>query len=64
MEIVKVHSEKYSTWYIKTIWKIQYKFTDASDGTTRPYSHVTALLTFHILKDNTFSSVLLFYKHF
>ena len=50
--------------YIKTIWKIQYKFADARDGTTRPYSHVTALLTFHILKDNTFFSVLLFYKHF
>ena len=26
---VKVHSEKYSTWYMKTIWKIQYKFADA-----------------------------------
>ena len=49
---------------MKTIRKIQYKFADASDGTIRPYSHVTALLTFHILKDNTFSSVLLFYKHF
>ena len=26
---VKVHSEKYSTWCMKLIWKIQYKFADA-----------------------------------
>ena len=26
---VKVHSEKYSTWYMKAIWKRQYKFADA-----------------------------------
>ena len=25
---VKVHIEKYSPWYLKTIWKIQYKFAD------------------------------------
>ena len=24
-----VHSEKYSTWYMKKLWKIQYKFADA-----------------------------------
>ena len=26
---VKVRSEKYSTWYMKAIWKIHYKFADA-----------------------------------
>ena len=56
---VKVHSEKYSTWYMKAIWKIQYKFADTKinwnllDG-TRPDSHVTALWTFHIVKDDIY----------
>ena len=26
---VKVHSGKYSSWYMKTTWKIQYKFADS-----------------------------------
>ena len=26
---VKVNSDKYRTWYMKVIWKIQYKFADA-----------------------------------
>ena len=25
----EIHSEKYSTWYLKIIWKIQYKLADA-----------------------------------
>ena len=29
MYSVKVHSGKYSTKHIKTIWKIQYRFVDA-----------------------------------
>ena len=44
---MKIHSEKYSTWYIQAIWKIQQKFADAKinylrDG-NRPNSHVAAL---------------------
>ena len=45
-QYMKVHSEKQKTWYMKVIWKIQYKFPDVKidlrDG-TRPDSHVTAL---------------------
>ena len=51
---VKIHSEKYSTWYMKTIWKIQYKFSDLRNGTARPHLHITALLTFHIVKDSIY----------
>ena len=44
---IKVHSGKYSAWYMKAIWKIHYKFPDAKinlrDSTTRSFSHVTAL---------------------
>ena len=36
---VKVHGEKFSTWHMKAIWKILYKFADAKinsvhDGTS------------------------------
>ena len=41
------HSEKYSTWYMNAIWKIQYKFADSKIkrfvGWYCPDSHVTAL---------------------
>ena len=26
---LKVYSKNYSTWYMKAIWKVQYKFADA-----------------------------------
>ena len=53
-----VHSEKYCTWYRKAIWNIQYKFADVRkndlrDG-TRPDSHVAALWTFHIVKNDIY----------
>ena len=55
---VKVHSEKYSTWYMKAIWKIHYKFADAKINWIRDAtcldSQVTAPWTFHIIKDDIY----------
>ena len=64
---VKVHSEKYSTWYMKIIRKIYCKFAGAKINwlscRTRPDSHITALWTFHIVKDDIYFLPLSFYKH-
>ena len=54
----------WSTWYMKIIWTVQYSFlmpkwTDLRDCTTRPHSHVTAILTFHIIKDSIFCLIVL-----
>ena len=52
---MKIHSEKYSTWYMKIIWKIQYKLADAKiKCRTRPDSQVTTLWIFHIVKDDVY----------
>ena len=52
---VKVHSEKYSTWYMKygkyNISLLMPKQTDLRDG-ARPDSHVTALWRVHIAKND------------
>ena len=54
---VKVYSQKYSTWYMKyekySISLIMPKQTDLRDG-ARPDSHVAALWTVHIVKNDTF----------
>ena len=54
---VKVHSEKYSTWYMKygkySISLLMPKQTDLCDG-ARPDSHVTALWTIHIVKNEIY----------
>ena len=54
---VKVHSEKYSTWYMKygkyNISLLMSKQTDLRDG-ARPDSHVTALWTVHIVKNDIY----------
>ena len=54
---VKLHSEKYSTWYMKygkhKISLLMPKCTDLRDG-ARPDSHVTALWTVHIVKNDIY----------
>ena len=54
---VKVHSEKYSTWYMKygkyNISLLMPKQTDLRDG-ARPDSHVTALWAVHIATNNIY----------
>ena len=58
---VKVHSEKYSTWYMKAIWKRQYKFADAKiNWLTWWYSsQFTGYCTLNIsiVKDDIFSAL-------
>ena len=44
---------------MKAISKIQYRFADAKktdlwNGRTRSHSHITAILTFHIVKDSIY----------
>ena len=66
---VKVHSEKYSTCYMKTIWKISYKFVDAKiNWLTGWYysSTISCYSTFNISyrKRKHIFSFLFFYKHY
>ena len=55
--IVKVHSEKYSTWYMKygkqNISLLMPKWTNSHDGAPS-YSHVTALCAVHIVKNDIY----------
>ena len=64
---VKVYSEKYSAWYMKSIWKIQYKFADAKiNWLTWWYpSWFTRYCTLNISyrKRRYIFSALSFYKH-
>ena len=65
---VKAHSEKNRTWYMKTLWEMQYKFADATvNGLTEWYysSKFTcyySFITFYIVKDNIYFLPYPFYK--
>ena len=66
---VKVHSEKYSTCYMKTIWKISYKFVDAKINWLTGWhysSTITCYCIFNISyrKIQHIFSALFFYKHY
>ena len=64
---MKIHSEKYSTWYMKTIWKIQYKLADAKINCLTWWysSRLTGYNTLDISyrKKRRLFSALWFYKH-
>ena len=64
----KIHSDIYSTWYMKVIWKIQYKFADTKINlilTWWYWSKFTRHCTLNISyrKRRPIFSALLFYKH-
>ena len=53
-ESVEVHSGKWSIWYMKGIWKLQYELADSRinwQHSTRRYLYVLALLRFDIVEN-------------
>ena len=53
----EAHKGKYSTQYMKSIWKLQYDFADAEetalrDSSTRCDSYIFALLRFDVVKNS------------